>query len=488
MIRPRVIAMAPALAGGVAALGLAPWGLWPLALLGLAFVFHLFGRTPGPRAAARIGWLFGVGYFAFGLFWIVEPFFVDPLRHGWMAPFALACMAAGLALFWGAAFWLAARGGGGLGLVAIWTLSEALRGLIFTGFPWAGFGQIWVGQGADQLLAFIGPHGLALLTLASAWALARALTAYGFVLIGLVLPAAGMGFAANLPDPEHGGQVVRIVQPNAPQHQKWDPEMIPVFWDRSLSLTATAPTPDLVVWPETSVPQLLNDADRAIGRIANAAQGAPVVVGGLRFEERRLLNSLAVVDPEGEVTAIYDKHHLVPFGEYVPFGDVLDRFGIHGFAANQGQGFSAGPGPRIVDFGMLGRGLALICYEAVFPRHARIQGDRPDFLIQITNDAWFGQISGPYQHLAQSRMRAIEQGLPMIRAANTGVSAMIDARGRIRDSLPLGQAGYLDAALPPARTPTIYARTGDWPALLAALFVLFVAFGTQRHAFRRKTN
>lgn len=486
MISPRVMAMAPALAGVVAAFGLAPWGLWPLSLLGLASAFHLFGTAKGPRAAARVGWLFGLGYFALGLFWIVEPFFVDPLRHGWMAPFALVLMAAGLALFWGAAFWVGARMSSGLGLVAIWTLAEALRGLLFTGFPWAGLGQVWVGQGADQLLAFIGPHGLALLTFGSGWALARAVTARVFLVFGLALPVAGVVLGGTMPDPMPGRQIVRIVQPNAPQHQKWDPDMMPVFWDRQLRLTAAQPVPDLVVWPETSVPALLNGADAEMRRIADAAQGATAVVGILRRQERRLLNALAVVAPGGKVAAIYDKHHLVPFGEYVPFGDLLARFGIHGFAATQGQGFSPGPGPAIVDFGKVGRGLPLICYEAVFARHARTGGDRPDFLIQITNDAWFGRISGPYQHLAQSRMRAIEQGLPMIRAANTGVSAMIDARGRIRDALALGQAGYLDTALPPPRAPTVYAATGDWAALLAAVGLAIVALGTHRRAFRRK--
>lgn len=480
----RLAPAAAAAAGAVAALGLAPWSYWQLTLASLALVFFLarFARTPG--RAAFVGWAFGVGYFAIGLFWIVEPFFVDPLRHGWMAPFALLFMAAGLALFWGAAFWLSARFAPGFGLVPAWTLAEALRGVIFTGFPWAGFAQIWVGQGADQSLAWIGTHGLALLTLGSGWALFcgvgnRSVTA---ALLAVAVPVLGVVLSVSLPVPSDGQTVVRLIQPNAPQHQKWDPDMIPVFWQRQLDLTAQPAdnAPDLIVWPETSVPALLENAGPALSLISEAASGAVTVVGLQRFEGQRLLNSLATVTEGGKLGAIYDKHHLVPFGEYVPFGDWLARVGIYGFAATQGQGFSAGPGPAILEFGKAGRGLPLICYEAVFPRHARVGGDRPDFLIQITNDAWFGKISGPYQHLAQSRMRSIEQGLPMIRTANTGISAVIDPQGRVRAALPLGAAGYADALLPEPLGPTMYAKLGDLPVYIVALLLFGVAFVTQK--------
>lgn len=480
----RFAGLAPAVAGAFAALGLAPWSFWQLTLVSLALAFFLAARASSPERAAFVGWAFGVGYFAVGLFWIVEPFFVDPLRHGWMAPFALLFLASGLALFWGAAFWVSARFAPGFGLVPIWTLIEALRGVIFTGFPWAGFAQIWVGQGADQSLAWVGPHGLALLTLGSGWALYFAVVNRAAIvgLWAVAVPVLGVVFSVAMPTPSEGDAIVRLIQPNAPQNQKWDPEMIPVFWQRQLDFTAQPADelPDLVVWPETSVPALLENAGPAFSLISDAAGDAVTVVGVQRFEGQRLFNSLATVTEDGRVGAIYDKHHLVPFGEYVPFGDWLARVGIYGFAATLGQGFSAGPGPAILDFGRAGRGLPLICYEAVFQRHARLDGDRPDFLIQITNDAWFGNISGPYQHLAQSRMRAIEQGLPMIRAANTGVSAMIDPQGRLRAMLPLGSAGYVDAPLPSAQEPTVYAKTGDSPAYLAALLLLGVAFVTQR--------
>ncbi|MDZ4096473.1 MAG: apolipoprotein N-acyltransferase, partial [Paracoccaceae bacterium] len=179
-------------------------------------------------------------------------------------------------------------------------------------------------------------------------------------------------------------------------------------------------------------------------------------------------NSMAVIGAGGATMALYDKHHLVPFGEYMPFGDLAaDVFGLKAFAAQTGNGYSAGPRAAVLDLGpRLGRVLPLICYEAVFPQDLRAAPTRADWILQITNDAWFGTLTGPYQHLAQARLRAIEQGLPLVRVANTGVSAVIDARGRIVAQIPLGQAAYLDAALPGALTAPPYARWGEGPVLL----------------------
>jgi apolipoprotein N-acyltransferase len=245
----------------------------------------------------------------------------------------------------------------------------------------------------------------------------------------------------------------------------------------ALSSAQGQQVPDLVVWPETSVPYLLNDIEGLIQAIAANAQGAQVAMGIQRVEEGatsndvRGYNSLAVISGQGQVSQIYDKHHLVPFGEYVPFGDLAYRlFGITAFASQQGAGYSAGQGAVVLDLGPeLGQVLPLICYEAVFPQDLRAAPTRADWIVQITNDAWFGKLTGPWQHLAQARLRAIEQGLPLLRAANTGISAVIDARGRVVAELPMGVADYIDAALPPPLPPTFYARFGDWPLLLVLL-------------------
>lgn len=479
--------------GLVLATGQAPLS-WPLpAFAALAVLLALGACATGWRQAALVGWAGGAGYFAGGLFWIVEPFFVDPVRHGWMAPFALVLLPGGLALFWALAFGLGHRFGGGRGVLfltaALLAGVEASRAWLFTGFPWALVGYMWIGAPPMQLAALIGPHGLTLVT-----ALAAALVALGLVrgagrlagpaaAIAVVAGAWAWGLAEfSRPMPPDRAVTLRIVQPNAEQSLKWDPDRAQEFLMRLMTATATAPEgppPDLVIWPETAVPYLLDDSGHLLGQIDAVAGGRPVAFGIARREAGRYYNSLAVTAPGGGLAQVYDKHHLVPFGEYVPFGEVLGRIGMQGMAASHGSGFSPGPGPGALDFGpRIGRALALICYEAIFPQNLRL-GTRPDWVLQVTNDAWFGEVSGPFQHLAQARMRAVEQGLPVIRAANTGVSAVIDARGRVRSELGLGVQGFLDAPLPAALPPTPYARTGDAPALVATLLLAlaFAAWG-----------
>ncbi|MEN8741649.1 MAG: apolipoprotein N-acyltransferase, partial [Phaeobacter gallaeciensis] len=196
--------------------------------------------------------------------------------------------------------------------------------------------------------------------------------------------------------------------------------------------------------------------------------GVPLLLGIQREEGGAYFNSAALISADGSAGQIYDKAHLVPFGEYVPFGDLMARFGFHGLASQAGAGYAAGPGARLMDL-PIGKALPLICYEAVFPQDVNAAPDRPDMLVQITNDAWFGTRSGPYQHLVQARMRAAEQGLPMLRAANTGISGVIDPYGRLGPSLPLGEAGYVDVILPAALPATPYSGTGDWPVLILLL-------------------
>ncbi|WP_372611265.1 apolipoprotein N-acyltransferase [Aquicoccus sp.] len=486
--------------GGVAALGHAPFNLWPLALVGLAGLFGLYRAALTPLRAFWTGWAGGTGYFAIALHWIVEPFFVDIARHGWMAPFALVFLSGGLALFWGAGFALARRSGGRLvggalaWLVAL-TLAEMARAYLFTGFPWALPGYIWAPSPAAIHAAFIGPYGLTAAALAMGvvfWSLLsphrRRAALTGLALGGLFI-ATGWGLGRPAP-PGSDAPVIRLVQPNAPQHQKWDPAHIRTFFDRQLDFTAAparSATPDLTIWPETAIPWFLDEADAALGMISDMAGDQPVVLGLRRLDGTRLLNSLVVLGPDGTPRALYDKHHLVPFGEYMPLGNLAARAGLTGFANDQGFGYSPGPGPRIIDLPGIGRALPLICYEAVFPHDVAGAPARPRLLMQITNDAWFGRFSGPFQHLQQAQMRAIEQGLPMARVANTGVSAMIGPRGHITGQIALGEAGFTDAALPPALPPTLYARMGDLPlAALLALTLSGLAF--RRYTTRRRAE
>ncbi|MFV0359890.1 apolipoprotein N-acyltransferase [Tropicimonas sp.] len=474
--------------GAATAAGQPPLGWTWFAVAALAAGMALFtlpDRWPG---AAWRGWAFGTGYFAAALFWIVEPFLVDIARHGWMAPFALFLMSGGLALFWALAFGLAARFGTGRRRRAAWlvvtlTAVEMLRSVIFTGFPWALIGHIWIGAPQMQIAAIAGAPGLTLITLAGAAlpALAGARRALPGTICALALLSLAGGYGKlrvpTAPAPTREPPVtVRLVQPNAAQHLKWDPDMMPVFFRRGLDLTAAPPAgaarPDVVIWPETALPEPLQFAGPAFRQIAGAAQGALTVLGVQRVDDRdRWFNSLVVLAPDGTVGALYDKYHLVPFGEYMPLLEVFARWGISGLAANGTGGYSRGPGPQLIGLGPAGRALPLICYEAIFPNDIARAPARADWLLQITNDAWFGRLSGPYQHLALARLRAVEQGLPLMRAANTGISAGFDPYGRELERLPLGTAGFVDVPLAAPLAPTPYSRFGDWPVLLILALV-----------------
>ncbi|SHG49858.1 apolipoprotein N-acyltransferase [Cognatishimia maritima] len=469
--------------GLIASLGQAPFGVPLVSLIGFALGFYSLRRAATMRGAAWIGWRFGLGYFVLSLHWLVSPFLVDAARHAWMAPFAVLFMAGGLALFWGVAFAISHRLGS-IALLMTMPLAELARAYVFTGFPWAmpAYGAVdtWLGQGA----ALVGSHGVNLLFLATAFALSQSICARGGTRkLALVSAMIGTALLWPLPasetaiSPDANAATVRLVQPNAPQHLKWDPDYIQVFYDRALDFSTAPGAPDLIVWPETSLPASLPGGADILAEIASATNGTPMVIGANRFEGFRLYNAAVLTNEKGEITQTYDKQHLVPFGEYVPFGDWLAQLGIHGLAASEGRGFSAGSTADLMDLGPLGRALVLICYEAVFPQDVARSPERPDFLLHLTNDAWFGSFAGPQQHLVQSRMRAIEQGLPMLRAANTGISALIDDKGRIVKALPLNEAGFLDVPLPPPAAPTFYSHTRDFPIsilLTVALLGLWI--------------
>ncbi len=463
--------------GAVAALGQAPLGFWWATLAALSALIWLLDRQPDRRSAFLTGWLAGAGYFGLALNWIVEPFLIDIARHGWMAPFAVVFLAFGLGLFWGAAAVLGrlARSPT-LGFAVAFVALEWLRGVVFTGFPWAMVGHVWIGTPVDQLAALGGPLLLSLLTLVAA-ALPVLWRGKGAAVSALLMAAAvGFGLwrlAQPLPEPRP--QTLRLVQPNAEQAAKWDPERAQDFLNRLLTLTARGTPADLTIWPETSVPYMLEYSPEIADWVVAASSGRPVAIGIQREEGERFFNSLRVLESDGQETARYDKAHLVPFGEYIPFGDLAyDWFGLRAFAAQAGNSYSAGPGPQVLDLGRFGKVLPLICYEAIFPRDVNAMPERADWMLQITNDAWFGTWTGPFQHFAQARLRAVEQGLPLIRVANTGVTAVVDAHGRVVDQLPFGTMDALDTRIPGALAPTTYARWGDGPValLLAGLAAL----------------
>ncbi|MGG7565301.1 apolipoprotein N-acyltransferase [Rhodovulum sp. DZ06] len=483
-----------------------PYGLWPAALLGwgLAALLWAEAAARGPLAAFFAGWALGTGAFLSGLWWIGEAFFVDAARHGWMAPFAIAGLGAGLGLFWGLAFAAAARlarpgaaPAAPSGLPAALLFAGAMAAVeyarthVLTGFPWGLPAYALSQTPVAQAASFLGPHGLglALILGPAAAALVRRrpprLAAAALSLAALAAAWSwGAGREAAAPAPGLEAPVLRLVQPNATQADKWRPELAAMWFDRLLALSAAPEgdsVPDLVIWPETAGPWLLKREPEVRARIAEAAGGAPVLLGVRRVgvDARgtgEWRNAVQALSPAGEIIASYDKHHLVPFGEYVPLGSVMHRIGLGAFV---GASFGSGPGPAALDLPGLPRAQPQICYETIFPHEVLRGAARPAWIVQVTNDAWFGASAGPWQHFHQARMRAIEQGLPVVRAANTGISAVIDARGRTLAALPLNEAGALQAALPPADPPTPYARTGDWPAIAAILACLALGAATR---------
>lgn len=472
--------------GAIAALGQAPLGFWWATLAGLAGLIWLLDRVPDRRAAFLTGWLAGAGHFALALNWIVEPFLIDLARHGWMAPFAVVLLAFGLGLFWGGAALLARLAKAPtLGFVVAFVGLEWLRGVIFTGFPWAMAGHVWIGTPLDQLAALGGPSLLSLVTLLAAalpvvadW---KGITGSA-VLLASALAFGVLRLSQPLPDP--GDLTLRLVQPNAEQSAKWEAARAQEFLNRLLTLTAQGTPADLTIWPETAVPYMLEYSPEVADWIVAASGGRPVALGIQRLEGERFFNSLRVLEGQGQETARYDKAHLVPFGEYIPFGDLAYQwFGLRAFAAQAGNTYSAGPGPQVLDLGRFGKVLPLICYEAIFPRDVNAMPERADWMLQITNDAWFGIWTGPFQHIAQARLRAIEQGLPLIRVANTGVTAVVDARGRVVDQLAFGTMDALDTRIPAALPATPYARWGDGTvALLLASLAVLAMIGRRRLA------
>ncbi|MCW1918427.1 apolipoprotein N-acyltransferase [Rhodobacter sp. KR11] len=465
--------------GALAGLGLAPFHLWPLTLLALAAALRLVPKSP-----FWLGWALGIGWFASTLNWIVNPFLVEPETYGWMAPFALILMAAGLGAFWSLGLGLGSRLGAP-GLVAGLSATEFARGHILTGFPWALPGHVWIDWAPVQVGALVGPFGLTLFTLGLAALASRPRT----LPLAVLSLAAAWGYGAHvlsLPMSADKPITLRLVQPSAAQSLKWDPDQAAGFYRRLIEATA-APAgplgrPDLVIWPETALPYMVENAPDLPREIAAAAGGGAVLTGLQRVERGadslRGWNALAVWGPGGKTIATYDKHHLVPFGEYIPLGELAyDWFGIKAFAARVGAAYSAGPGPQVLDLGQMGHVLPLICYEAIFPQDLR-GVPRPDWLLQITNDGWFGTFSGPFQHEGQARLRAIEQGLPLVRVGNTGVTEVVDARGRVVASLPFGPQGHLDARLPGGLDAPPYARWGEIPFLLllagSVLFAILV--------------
>ncbi len=482
-------------AGAGSALGFAPVGFFPALLLGFAALLLLVDGadlSPHPfRKAAVAGWAFAFGQYLIGWHWIGYAFMVDPSAHLWQMPFAILILCAGLALYAGIACALAVcfwqDGPSRLLVFAIfYAAGEWLRGHALTGFPWNlqayGWGASWA---VMQSASLIGAYGLSFLTILLGASLAEVCAIRRRIAAPALMIALFAGLwvygALRLASPAAlvPNTTMRMVQPDVPQNEKYVRRYVLRNWQRLLDLSNAPGKVTHVIWPEAAPPFLLDRSSVALGEIANLTRdGRSLITGSARAvddgDKTVFHNSLFIFGPGGRQEAVYDKFHLVPFGEYVPFADVLGRFGITKLTEGQG-GFSAGDGPHIYAIPGAPDVTPLICYEIIFPGAVTAR-QRPGWLVNVTDDSWFGPWAGPLQHLLIARVRAIEEGLPVARAANTGVSAMIDPLGRITASLSLGRMGVVDAPLPAALAPTLYARFGDTIFLILLIAATAGAF------------
>jgi apolipoprotein N-acyltransferase len=504
-------------AGAICNLGIAPFGLWPALFLGFPVLVWLIDGTTARRwngviAAAGTGWLFGFGYFLFGLYWVGHAFLVDAKTFGWLLPFAVILLPAGLALFTALGVGIArALWAPGwyrvLALAVGLTISEWLRGHVLTGFPWNAFGYaltepLVLAQGA----ALFGLWGLTFVavavfaspaTLVDSNASMRRPWLPLAVALGVVA-AIGVYGAVRLaatPTAYVSGVRLRIMQPNLQQDEKFNYAAKQQVMTRYLALSDRSTSPQStgvrdathLIWPESAFPFFLTREPEALAQIAALLPpGTVLITGAVRAAESanpqfvRAYNSVYVIDHDGSILSVYDKVHLVPFGEYLPWQIFLERMGLMQLTKVKG-GFLSGERRRSLTAPGAPPFLPLICYEIIFPRAAVPADERPAWMLNVTNDGWFGDSAGPYQHLQQARVRAIEEGLPLVRAANTGVSAVIDPTGRVMQSLPLGAEGVLDSALPRAIDRTPYVRIGDSGI---ALMITVVLAGLLRRRLR----
>lgn len=486
------------LVGLVTALSMPPLNLWPLLFIGLSTFYVALAGVTGKRAFA-MGWAYGFGYFLLALFWIGNALLVPGNDFIWAWPFAVLGLPVGLAIFTGLATYIAARvadlntwrGFATLGLALM--VSEFLRGHILTGFPWDLFAYGWAGLlPMVQSVSLFGVYGLTFLTIF--WC-----TLPGFLLVSqasrraaimaAVLVVVSLGglygwgalrLSAN-PGQFHDDVIVRVVQPNIPQEEKWDnsrmvPNLQKLVWN---SAADTIPGKTYaVIWPETAITDYIandpNASDFIRSEVFPAGRQGYLITGVLRHEQTpegkpEYFNSLVAYDSALRPQTIYNKSHLVPFGEYIPFQKFIPLTPIVKFS-----GFTPGEGVKTQLIQNFPGFSPLVCYEVLFPGRVAEKTIRPEWIINVTNDGWYGNSPGPYQHLAKSVYRAVEEGLPLMRSANTGISAIIDSYGRVQNQIAYNKEGYIDAPLPlPASPQTAYGLYRD----LFTYILFFVLFG-----------
>jgi apolipoprotein N-acyltransferase len=498
-------------AGALSVLAMAPINAWPILFFTLTTLVWLIDGIGGRGwstlgAAAAIGWWFGFGYFLAGLYWLGYAFLVDAQTFGWLLPFAVVGLPAVLAIYTalGVALARALWQRGALRIVALGvslTAAEWLRGHALTGFPWNAFGYaLTTPLALAQAASVLGIWGLTFIAIVAFATPAtmiddRSQTRRPWLPLALAVLTlavfAGFGVArlARTPTRLVDGVHLRIMQPNLQQDVRFNYAAKREVMDRYVALSARQGLDHVthLIWPESPFPFFLTREADALAQIAQLLpEQTLLLTGAIRLAdpnnptESGVYNSIYVIDHAGSIRAVYDKVHLVPFGEFLPFEEVLERIGLQTLTEQRG-GFLAGDRHRLIATPGAPSVLPLICYEIIFPGELASVDERPGWIVNVTNDGWFGTSSGPYQHLQQARVTAIEEGVPVARAANTGISAVIDPVGRMVASLPLGSEGVLDTSLPRPIAAPVYARLGDAPAaILISIALLAVLRGRFR--------
>ena len=503
-----------AVLGAMSAFAFQPVDWWPLLPIAFAGLCELLCRAPSLRRALAIGWAFGFAQFLIALNWIATAFTYQAAMPAWLGWIAVLLVALYLAIYPALAAGLAWRLGRRgqvpllLALAGAWALTEWLRGGMFTGFPWNPAGVVLADTPLLQIGALIGTYGLSMLVVLLGgvlWLEIHRKYLPGLAILGITFLLWALP-ASRVPDAELAIKPVRIVQPNIGQQDKWRPGFSEEAARRLAVLSAPRHAdagPRLLLWPEAAVTEPIEDArtdeHQAMAqfertRAASLLQPQDrLLTGGIAVSARDgshvdgAANSIFVLGEGGRILGRYDKAHLVPFGEYLPMRPLLSSIGLSRLAPGD-LDFAPGPGPRTIDLGGTWGKVGLqLCYEIIFPGHVVDEANRPDFIFNPSNDAWFGRW-GPPQHFAQARLRAAEEGIPVLRSTPTGISAIIDARGAVVDALPWRTAGVIDGVLPPAAVgPTPFARLGNLIPLLLALAMMIAAIALPTGQRYRRT-
>ena len=499
---PRGSYLLAALCGGIAAAILPPFFLWALAPIAFGGLYLLLINARGFKQSFWVGWWFGFAHHVLGLYWIANALLTDPEQFGWMVPFAVSGIPAAMAVYIGMATALhhrlvrgrARRLFGAVLFAALWVFTEFLRAHLFTGFPWNLIGYAFnVSDATLQAGSFLGIYGLSFIVVLGASmpallffrpqpAIPAVLTFT--LLVPLLLYAYGAHRLAGA-QVEHTDINLHIVQADITQQHKWDPEKRLMNVRAHLDLSRGAPRHSLVLWPETATPFFLHDDGELRGEISKAlGPDKTLITGALRMRpygpgprDFDLWNALEVLRG-GEILTFYTKNRLVPFGEYVPLRPLIPF--VQKITAG-GKDFSRGEGPVTRSASGVPVFLPLICYEVIFPEYSFTK-ERPEWMVNITNDGWFGISTGPHQHFEMARMRAVEQGVPLARVANTGISGVVNPYGKVESQIALGTRGFIDVKLPkPMIIPPLYARWGDAPAFSLIAALLIFAYGLVRN-------